>query len=70
MAKLIQGEGEDQGSCDRCNELGIWNRHWMVMLYQVASDSGKLYNSCYYCRKHAEEFKNKIEYQQEWGIFE
>lgn len=69
MAQIIKCDGEGQGSCDQCDDLGIWNRHWMSMLYHVASDNGHLYNRTY-CYKHAKEFKDKLEYQQTYGVFE
>jgi hypothetical protein len=40
----VQGKGEGQGSCDICNSNGIWNRHWMVMLYKDVE------TGLYYCR--------------------
>lgn len=44
--KIVQCKGEGQGSCKRCNDYGIWNRHWMSMLYKIEG-----YEGCYcsYC---------------------
>jgi hypothetical protein len=39
---MIKCKGEGQGSCKRCNDKGIWNRHWMSMLYEI-----KGYDGCY-----------------------
>ena len=39
---IIKCKGEGQGSCKRCNDKGIWNRHWMSMLYEI-----KGYDGCY-----------------------
>ena len=38
--KITQCKGEGQGSCKRCNEHGIWNRHWMCFLYEVEGMEG------------------------------
>lgn len=70
--KIVQCEGEGQGSCDTCNEQGIWNRKWMCMLYNIAED-GKIIDKKCYCREHAKEAKKyweNLRYRQEWGIFE
>ena len=40
---MIKCKGEGQGSCKRCNDKGIWNRHWMSMLYEIKGYDG------YYC---------------------
>ena len=42
MCLAKSGKGEGQGSCKRCNDKGIWNRHWMSMLYEI-----KGYDGCY-----------------------
>lgn len=46
--KITKCTGEGQGSCKRCNDYGIWNRHWMSMLYKIEG-----YEGCYcsYCVK-------------------
>lgn len=46
--KITQCKGEGQGICKRCNDHGIWNRHWMTMLYKIEG-----YEGCYcsYCVK-------------------
>ena len=38
--------GNGQGSCQRCEDNGKWNRSWMVMLYQLTPDDAA---PCY-CR--------------------
>ena len=50
--KITQCKGEGQGSCKRCNDQGIWNRHWMSLLYKIEG-----YDGCYciYCIKEIEE---------------
>lgn len=40
--KITQCEGEGQGSCRRCNERGIFNRQWMIFLYEIYG-----YEGCY-----------------------
>ena len=40
--KITKCTGEGQGSCKRCNDHGIWNRHWMSMLYKIEG-----YEGCY-----------------------
>lgn len=55
--KITQCKGEGQGSCKRCNEYGIWNRHWMSLLYQIEG-----YEGCYcsYCVKEiCEDYENE-----------
>ena len=49
--KITQCKGEGQGSCKRCNDQGIWNRHWMSLLYKIEG-----YDGCYctYCIKEIE----------------
>lgn len=44
--KITKCKGEGQGSCKRCDDHGIWNRHWMSMLYKIEG-----YEGCYcpYC---------------------
>lgn len=53
--KIIQCKGEGQGSCKRCNDHGVWNRHWMSMLYKIEG-----YEGCYCseCVKEIEKGKN------------
>ena len=48
MNNVTQCQGEGQGSCKRCSDQGIWNRHWMSMLYKIEG-----YEGCYcsYCVK-------------------
>ena len=40
--KITSCTGEGQGSCKRCNDHGLWNRHWMSLLYKI-----KGYEGCY-----------------------
>ena len=40
---ITKCKGEGQGNCKRCNDKGIWNRHWMSMLYKIKGYDG------YYC---------------------
>ena len=46
--KITQCKGEGQRSFKRCDDHGIWNRHWMCMLYKIEG-----YEGCYcsYCVK-------------------
>lgn len=46
--KITQCKGEGQGSCKRCDDHGVWNRHWMSFLYKIEG-----YEGCYcsYCVK-------------------
>lgn len=53
--KITRCEGEGQGSCTRCDEKGIWNRHWMSMLVEIEGMEG-----CY-CSKCLKELKAEIE---------
>lgn len=41
--KITKCKGEGQGSCKRCDDHGIWNRHWMSLLYKIEGYEG------YYC---------------------
>ena len=53
MAVIItKCQGEGQGSCTGCSKKGIWNRHWMSMLYEVQGIKG-----CY-CSKCIKEIKD------------
>lgn len=45
---ITKCEGEGQGSCKRCDQLGIWNRRWMTMLYKVDGVDGCY---CYDCAR-------------------
>lgn len=55
MRKIfVQGKGEGQGSCDICNSNGIWNRHWMVMLYKDVE------TGLYYCRSCLNELEDYV----------
>lgn len=47
--KIMKCKGEGLGSCKRCADHGIWNRHWMSMLYKIEG-----YKGCY-CSYCAEE---------------
>lgn len=39
--------GEGQGSCKRCNDNGIWNRHWMTGLFHIdGTDNCYCYDCC------------------------
>ena len=49
--KITKCTGEGQGSCKRCNDYGIWNRHWMSMLYKIEG-----YEGCY-CSECVKEIK-------------
>ena len=40
--KITKCKGEGQGSCKRCNDHGIWNRHWMTLLCKIEG-----YEGCY-----------------------
>ncbi len=44
--KITRCKGEGQGSCKRCDDHGILNRHWMSMLCKIEG-----YEGCYcpYC---------------------
>ena len=44
--KITKCKGEGLGSCKRCNDYGVWNRHWMCFLYEIEG-----YEGCYcsYC---------------------
>lgn len=49
MLKIIQCEGNRQGSCKGCEDKGIWNRSWTCFLYKIEGLEG-----CY-CRKCVKE---------------
>ena len=38
--KITQCSGNGQGVCKRCEDNGIWNRHWMTMLYKIEGFDG------------------------------
>lgn len=44
--KITQCKGEGQGSCKRCNDHGLWNRHWMSMLYKIEGHEGCYCSEC------------------------
>lgn len=44
--KITQCRDEGQGSCKRCNDYGIWNRHWMSMLYEIEGYEGCYCSDC------------------------
>lgn len=50
--KIIQCEGEGQGSCKLCEDNGICNRSWMCFLYKVEG-----YEGCY-CWECANKLKD------------
>ena len=47
--KVTRCEGEGQGSCKRCNDMGIRNRKWMALLSHIEG-----YEGCY-CSKCVKE---------------
>lgn len=53
--KITQCAGEGQGSCTRCDDRGIWNRHWMSMLYEIDG-----YEGCY-CSDCVKEIMEEME---------
>lgn len=56
--KITPCSGNGQGSCKRCDDKGIWNRHWMTMLYKIEGFDG-----CY-CPKCVEAIKEEINYDK------
>lgn len=48
MARIKVCTGEGQGECRRCKMNGIWNRHWMSMLYEFDGIPGVY---CWDCAK-------------------
>lgn len=56
--KITRCSGNGQGSCKRCEDNGIWNRHWMTMLYKIEGFDG-----CY-CPKCVEAIKEEINYDK------
>nr|DAD76865.1 MAG TPA: hypothetical protein [Podoviridae sp. ctq8112] len=55
MLKVIRCRGEGQGSCKRCNDMGIWNRQWNCFLYKINGRDG-----CY-CEECVKEIMKKGE---------
>lgn len=53
MLKIIRCEGNGQGSCKRCDDKGIWNRHWTCFLCKIGGQEG------YYCEKCIKEITRK-----------
>lgn len=51
--KITRCSGNGQGSCKRCEDNGIWNRHWMTFLYEIEGFDG-----CY-CPKCVEAIKEE-----------
>lgn len=49
--KYHKCDGNGQGSCKRCNDLGVWNRTWMCFLYKIEGLPG---NYCWECLKEIE----------------
>lgn len=47
--KVTRCKGEGQGSCKRCNDMGIWTRSWMSLLSHIEG-----YEGCY-CSKCVKE---------------
>lgn len=45
-AIIRQCKGDGQGSCRRCEELGKWNRTWMVFLYKIDDREGCYCRDC------------------------
>lgn len=43
---IKQCEGECQGSCSMCDEMGIWNRSWMCFLYKIKGMNGCYCSNC------------------------
>jgi hypothetical protein len=46
MLKIIQCEGNGQGSCKGCSDKGIWNRNWMCFLYKIEGQDGLYCEEC------------------------
>lgn len=44
--QITRCKGEGQGSCKGCSDKGIWNRHWMTMLYKVEGLEGCYCSRC------------------------
>ena len=44
--KITPCTGEGQGSCKRCNDHGLWNRHWMCFLYEIEGYEGCYCSEC------------------------
>lgn len=40
MLKIIRCEGNGQGSCKRCDDKDIWNRHWACVLHKIQGQEG------------------------------
>lgn len=55
MIKITKCKGEGQSSCKRCNDKGVWNRHWACFLYKIEGQEG-----CY-CEKCIKEIMRKEE---------
>jgi hypothetical protein len=51
--RVVQCEGEGQGSCKRCSDKGKWNRTWMCFLYKIEG-----YEGCY-CKECVKEIQTK-----------
>ena len=45
-SKIMPCTGEGQGSCKRCNDYGLWNRHWMSLLYRIEGYEGCYCSEC------------------------
>ena len=45
-SKIMPCTGEGQGSCKRCNDHGLWNRHWMSLLYKIEGYEGCYCSEC------------------------
>lgn len=56
--KITRCKGEGQGSCKGCDDRGIWNRHWMCMLYKIEGYEGN------YCSDCLREIKEKNQCQE------
>ena len=57
--KITKCIGEGQGSCKKCNDMGIWNRIWTSFLYKIEGLDGCY---CYDCvEKIAKENNSTID---------
>lgn len=46
MLKILCCKENGLGSCKRCDDKGIWNRHWMCFLYKIEGYEGCYCDKC------------------------